>query len=230
MYSTSSAALVDSASDSKELGCEQSRSARLMSIADQCSNDTGHTSAATTTCETSRRSDSLLISGIGLILSAEDSPASHSALLQEEIKQPLISGQRWIESSPTSGHASLSLKTSLKRRSPTRAAISPSEATARTTAVYLQMMRGLTIREIVGGSLHTPTVKANFIATSMQKWPSCRRYVDAFGGQRITARQFEFLMGYPPGWTETPSKPSATPSSRKSRKSSAAQSCVPQAE
>jgi hypothetical protein len=64
------------------------------------------------------------------------------------------------------------------------------------------MMRGQTIREIVGGPLHTPTTKANFTAPSMQKWPCCRRYVQAFGGQKITPEQFEFLMGYPIGWTD----------------------------
>jgi hypothetical protein len=74
--------------------------------------------------------------------------------------------------------------------------------TAQSGGVLERMMRGQTIREIVGGPLHTPTTKANFTAPSMQKWPCCRRYVQAFGGQKITPEQFEFLMGYPIGWTD----------------------------
>ena len=61
---------------------------------------------------------------------------------------------------------------------------------------------GQTIKEAVGDWLHTPTTKANFLAPSMQKWPACRNYVKAFGGKLITPEQFEFLMGYPIGWTE----------------------------
>lgn len=79
-------------------------------------------------------------------------------------------------------------------------------------SVLGRMRSGQTIREIVGGLLHTPTTKANFGAPSMQKHPSCRKYVEAFGTRRISPEQFEFLMGYPIGWTdlqdsETPSSP-----------------------
>lgn len=70
------------------------------------------------------------------------------------------------------------------------------------TDVYQAMTSGQTIRELVGGAVHTPTTKANFAAPSMQKWPSCRRYVEAFGGQKITPEQFEFLMLYPIGFTD----------------------------
>jgi hypothetical protein len=94
------------------------------------------------------------------------------------------------------------LRMSKKRQSPTRLAISSDLVSARTTAVYQGLTQGRTIREIVGGQLHTPTRKANFVAPSMQKWPSCRNYVTAFGGQAITPEQFEFLMGFPIGWTD----------------------------
>ena len=70
--------------------------------------------------------------------------------------------------------------------------------------VLRQMTAGLPMREAVGGLLHTPTTKANFNAPSMQKWPACRNYVRAFGAQKPTRLQFEFLMGYPPGWTKLP--------------------------
>ena len=64
------------------------------------------------------------------------------------------------------------------------------------------MIAGRPMSEAVGGPLHTPTRKANFNAPSMQKWPSCRNYVRAFGTQKPTPAQFEFLMGYPIGYTE----------------------------
>jgi hypothetical protein len=72
----------------------------------------------------------------------------------------------------------------------------------RTDAVYRQLLAGRTISEIVGGFVHTPTTKANFLAVSMRKWPACRRYAAAFGERPITPEQFEFLMGFPIGWTE----------------------------
>jgi|TARA_Y100000310_G_C20126991_1_gene554095 hypothetical protein len=59
-----------------------------------------------------------------------------------------------------------------------------------------------TIRESVGGYVHTPTAKANFTAPSMQKWPGCRNYVKAFGPGPIMPEHFEFLMGLPIGWTD----------------------------
>ena len=75
--------------------------------------------------------------------------------------------------------------------------------------VLAQMRQGLGIEEIVGGCVHTPTTKANFLAPSMQKWQSCRNYAKAFGGQKITPEQFEYLMGYPIGHTDL--KHSETP-------------------
>jgi hypothetical protein len=50
------------------------------------------------------------------------------------------------------------------------------------------------------GYVHTPTTKANYAAKSMQKWPSCRNFVKAFGSPNpINA---EWLMGWPTGWTD----------------------------
>ena len=64
------------------------------------------------------------------------------------------------------------------------------------------MTSGQTISEIAGGPLHTPTRTANFTAPSMQKWPSCSRYADIFGERSLSAPLFEFLMGFPIGWTD----------------------------
>lgn len=50
------------------------------------------------------------------------------------------------------------------------------------------------------GFLHTPTTKANYSATSMQKWPSARSFVTVFG--RPDPINQEWMMGWPLGWTD----------------------------
>ena len=214
MSSTFSAESAASPSGSKEPGCEPSHSARSIPGAGRFSESTGRTSPATTTSERCRSS--------APISCVEASLASPLALLREDEGSPKTFGPKCFGSSDFASHPTSSLKTSRSRQSPTRLNVSNDLAMARTTAVYRGLIAGLTISEIVGGQLHTPTRKANFVAPSMQKWPSCRRFVAAFGGQRITPEQFEFLLGYPIGWTAL--APSEMPSSRKSRKRSGARS------
>jgi hypothetical protein len=95
MSLTSSAALVDSASDSSELGCEQSRSASPIPIAKPFSESTGQMSLFSETCEnstltkdglwptptqdTSNRKRKYSQGGKALILSVAASPAKTSA-------------------------------------------------------------------------------------------------------------------------------------------------------
>lgn len=50
------------------------------------------------------------------------------------------------------------------------------------------------------GWLHTPTCTANYASPSMQKWPACRAFVQAFG--RPTPQNHEWLMGWPIGWSD----------------------------
>lgn len=66
----------------------------------------------------------------------------------------------------------------------------------------------------------TPTETANQSCPSMQKWPGCRS-VD------LRPEVLERRMGYPVGWTDIGEAHSAMPSSRRSRKPSAAQSSQP---
>jgi hypothetical protein len=210
MSSTSSQELAGSVSGLNELECEQSRSARSIHIAEQSSPSTGPIFHA---IETSGRSPASRQTS-----SAEASHASHSAQPPEDAELRKTFGPTCSVLSPEIGQHTSSPKMSKKRQSPTHQNVSSNLVTARTTAVYRGLIAGQTIREIVGGLLHTPTRKANFVAPSMQKWPSCRRYVEAFGGQRITREQFEFLNGYPIGWTRLDS--SEMPSSRRYRKPS----------
>lgn len=51
------------------------------------------------------------------------------------------------------------------------------------------------------GYLHTPTTKANYAAQSMQKWPSARAFVMAFG--KPSPENHEWLMGWPEGWSDS---------------------------
>ena len=214
MSSTSSQELAVSASDLSEQECEPSRSARSIHSADASLPSTGLPSPVIATFNQSPWG--------GLISSAEASPASHSAQLLEGDGSRKICGLKCSESFDLQNLNTSSEKTSKSRRSPTRLETSQDLVLQRTTAVYQGLTAGRTIKEIVGGLLHTPTRKANFVAPSMQKWPSCRRFVAAFGGQRITPEQFEFLMGFPIGWTRLP--PSVMPCSPKSPKRSVEQS------
>lgn len=157
-----------------------------------------------------------------LTLFAAGSPVSHSRQPHADGGSPSICGPTCSPGSKTSHPDTSSPKTSQDSQSQERQTICGELDTPSQSDVYQGLMRGQTIREIVGGPLHTPTTKANFCAPSMQKWPSCRRYVAAFGGVRITPEQFEFLMGYPIGWTDLNSL--ETRFSRKSPKSSGGRS------
>ncbi len=212
MSSTFSVESEGLASGSKGPECEPSRSAKSTPGAGRSSESTGRTSPATTTLEICQPS--------APISCAEASLASPLAPLLEDEGSPKTFGPKCSGSSGFASQPTSSPKMSKSRQSPTRLNVSNDLATARTAAVYQGLIAGRTISEIVGGQLHTPTRKANFVAPSMQKWPSCRRFVAAFGGQRITPEQFEFLLGYPIGWTAL--HPSEMPSSRKSPKRSGA--------
>lgn len=204
-------ALEVSASDLKQLAASGlSPSVRLSRTAKPCFANIGPPFRSTTILEGSRPKQ--------LMLFAADIHVNHLAPHPEAKKQQQTCGQKCSASFDRSCQNTSSRKTFKKRRSPTRLNVSKALVTKQVKNVYRQLLRGLTIKEIVGGLLHTPTTKANFIAPSMQKWPSCRKYVAAFGGQPITPEQFEFLLGYPIGWTDL--RPLEMPSCRKLHKSS----------
>lgn len=83
-----------------------------------------------------------------------------------------------------------------------------------TRPASLRSMRPSWLRRIAvsgGGWLPTPTAKANHDAPSMRKWPAYATYQDWLCG-RTCPRTWEFLMGWPAGWTD--SAASATDSFR----------------
>ena len=55
-----------------------------------------------------------------------------------------------------------------------------------------------------GSWLATPTATANQLAPSMQKWEGCQRWLK-FGhvGGKIDPHHYEWLMGWPIGWSDT---------------------------
>ena len=68
------------------------------------------------------------------------------------------------------------------------------------------------------GLLPAPTTMANQLAKSMQKHQGCRLLSQMAGGVggMVSPRMYEWMMGFPTGWTEL--ERWATPSSRKSQK------------
>jgi hypothetical protein len=113
---------------------------------------------------------------------------------------------RTISGRTSSGSWQMSLlersgvKTSPARRSKRRRATSSLWVT-RPTALPLERRTWvLTTCGSDSGFVHTPTCTANYAAPSMQKWPSCRAFVRAFG--RPSPTNHEWLMGWPIGWTD----------------------------
>lgn len=71
--------------------------------------------------------------------------------------------------------------------------------------------------------LATPTAKANQLAPSMAKWPSCKAWQDLHPPGPLLPSFVEWMMGFPDGWTELDeTERSETPSSRSAPKRSAA--------
>jgi hypothetical protein len=61
---------------------------------------------------------------------------------------------------------------------------------------------GLPTPEPASSLLATPTRKHNQLAPSMRKWPGCRRLQHLAGtGGNPSPELYEWLMGFPPGWT-----------------------------
>lgn len=143
-----------------------------------------------------------------LTLFPGDSRVKHIVQRPEAERWPKIYRESLSASSPKSGQDTLSGKMSeneLLDRLQNNSVLSDTE---RQSIVIELLTMGLTISDIVGGPLHTPTTKANFQADSMQKWPSCRRYRILIGRRKIWPELFELLMGFPLGWTDL--KPSET--------------------
>lgn len=131
----------------------------------------------------------------------EDSLAKHSAPLPEGEIQPMTFGLKCSESWQLSLPGTSSPRTSASRQ------LSMQQKTCArwiSKPRCLPLLRETWVQTTFGsgiGYLHTPTTKANYAASSMQKWPSSRSFVTVFG--RPNPSNQEWMMGWPPGWSDT---------------------------
>lgn len=139
--------------------------------------------------------------GAWLMSSAEDFLVRHSAPPPTAGTMPRIFGRKCSESWQMHLPGTSLRRTSAERRSRRQPMTSRDLATKpscfpfpRRTWVQTTFGSGI-------GYLHTPTTKANYAASSMQKWPSARAFVTVFG--RPTPEAHEYLMGWPLGWSDT---------------------------
>lgn len=247
MSLTSSAVLADSVSDSSEQECEQSPSASGTSSAAPSSASTGQESPASKTFAPLTQAD-----WIGLdesISSVVAFPASHLATPESRrAKQTTVTSGRRCAKSLHSRDPLGSLEKMLLGSSRWHSTMCwltwKVSATPRGRLLFRLVPSELTTDATGFGSLlATPTVKANQLAPSMQKWPSCaallptpRANMHTGVGQRgkggpnlqtvaggsLNPTWVEWLMGFPEGWTAL--EPSEMPSSRRSSKKSGARS------
>lgn len=145
-----------------------------------------------------------LTHGLGaesLISSAEAFLVKRSAPQPEGETMPRIFGQKCCESWQMSLPGTCTRKTSAPRPSTQRPKTLKRLATKPECFPFPRQTWVLTTFGSAIGYLHTPTTKANYAASSMQKWPAARAFVQVFG--RPTPECHEWLMGWPRGWSDT---------------------------
>lgn len=129
--------------------------------------------------------------------------ASDSATLITDAPPPTTFGPRCSESSDKFNREMSSRRMSRKPRYFAPEPILSLWDTDAAISVTTHGLPGHRIAARAGGFLATPTCAANQTAPSMQKHQSCRAYVATFGANPISPRHYEFLMGWPIGWTGT---------------------------
>jgi len=232
MSSTYSAASADSVLDLNEPGCEPLRSARSIRLPGASLPSDGLESPVTMTCAPS---PPLSCGPMELpwMLSAADSPAKTSPLqgsgraLAEHVR---VSGEntrdwlaRWDHDTSSWRTAQNCLLSGLETFSETW----PRSGTMRNGTAYPRQSLVRPTAEIASGLLPTPRKSRGYTNPTLGKnfGAGCLT-TDLLGRPVLMTRprpQFvEWMMGFPIGWTEL--APSATPSSRKSQKSSGEQS------
>lgn len=125
---------------------------------------------------------------------------NHSALLLEAALLRLTDGPTCSESSEKYSLGTSSPKTSSAPQSTKPLAICERSATRPPSIVSARASSGLRIAAPAGGWLPTPTAKANHDAPSMRKWPAYARWQDLTGGRTVPT-DWEWMMGWPAGWT-----------------------------
>jgi hypothetical protein len=249
-YLTSSRASVDSVSASSEPECEPSSSLKSTPSASTSSSSTGPKSPSTETFGPfTLPLDLPTSSAAGSPAKTSASPGQEPALLANARAYGRSTPALLAKYDPDSSSWKTSQHCLLEGLATYSETWPRSGMTRNGTAYHLPPLVPLT-DATVSGLLATPTTKANQLAPSMQKHPGCRRLwptprataAMAFGKQgrpdkdarledvvaNISERNgglnptwIEWLMGFPLGWTAC--ELWATPSSRKSPKSSGGQ-------
>lgn len=180
---------------------ERSDSSRSTPGVTRCFGGTGPTFRSTTT---SGRSTAFRPTS-----SRAATRASRSVQPHEGETLPMIFGPTCSGSSATSVPVGSLLKTLLAEGYSTLSGQPLTwkrKATPHSFSIWRLRLDGISAREL---SLRpTPTAKANHDAPSMRKWPAYARQQDEGG---ISPSRWEWMLGYPDGWTDCTCL--ATPSS-----------------
>ena len=132
----------------------------------------------------------------------EASHASRSATQLEDATTQSTSGRKTYASPKNCDLVGSLLKTSLASAiaASTGYAVTWSSAITPSGRSVSILRRHAVIEGVIdSSSWPTPTATANHDAPSMRKWPAYRQYQDAVG--RTTPRLWEWMMGFPAGWT-----------------------------
>lgn len=157
--------------------------------------------------------------------SAAGSLAKPLALPRAGETTPQTSGPTCCASSPSSGRDGCWARTSLASAWQALTGSAPTLSERATPHGRSMLILRHTGDSASGGgssSWPTPTAKANHDAPSMQKWPAYRAYQRDVG--RTTPLLWEWMMGFPRGWTACAA--SAAPSRHSLPSSSAEPSCT----
>lgn len=188
-------ALAVSRSDWSEPECKRLVSVRPILIAEPCSDSTGQASRSTKTLRNCPMCPESM-------LSAEDSPASRSQVPLEDATTPKTFGLgcsvQLEEYARVGSLLRTSLALDLTELSACAATWSPPDTRSGRSTWTLRLERGTGKGRGYSG-WPTPTAKANHDSPSMRKWPAYRHYQDEAG--RTTPRLWEWMMGFPYGWS-----------------------------
>jgi hypothetical protein len=176
----------------------------------ECSRHECRTGSSRTRPYGTTSAPSTVASGEGSTSSPLAGPAAHSRRQAEAELQRPTSGGRCGKSSLSRGLGSSRLRTYLAHHGPAWGTPWNDSATAWRIVSLALARSALPTADRAATFWPTPTAKANHDAPSMQKWPAYRRWQTEVQG--TTPEVWEYLMGWPRGWTDY--EPAATEWSR----------------
>jgi hypothetical protein len=76
------------------------------------------------------------------------------------------------------------------------------DITSRHTSARRPRKSAAATTDVGSGFWPTPTAKANHLSPSMRKWPAYAAFQDSLG-RGCMVKAWEYLMNFPPGWTDS---------------------------